>query len=115
MKLRPNRPRAPHLNGKVERSQQTDLVEFYALEIAGKGKHRRAKEPEQLAERLAEWQRFYNQERPHGGIGGKAPQQRWTEVAALTPTKAELDEAYDPKKEPEYVTRGTKVWMPARR
>jgi transposase InsO family protein len=30
IKFRPNRPRAPHLNGKVERSQQTDWVEFYA-------------------------------------------------------------------------------------
>jgi transposase InsO family protein len=30
IKFRSNRPRAPHLNGKVERSHQTDWVEFYA-------------------------------------------------------------------------------------
>lgn len=28
--FRPIPPRSPHLNGKVERSQQTDWVEFYA-------------------------------------------------------------------------------------
>ena len=113
VQLRPNRPRAPHLNGKVERSQQTDLMEFYALEITVKGKHRRAKEPGQLAERLAEWQRFYNEERPHSGLGGKAPQQRWSEVAALTPTRAELDAQYDLKQEPESVKRGNWVWVAA--
>lgn len=52
VKLRPNRPAAPHLNGKVERSQQTDLVEFYALEIAGKGKDRRVRHTEGLSERI---------------------------------------------------------------
>jgi len=57
VKLRPNRARSPHLNGKVERSQQTDLVEFYALEIDGKGRHRRAKERGEIAERLAAWER----------------------------------------------------------
>jgi transposase InsO family protein len=30
IKFRPNKPRYPHLNGKVECSQQTDLREFYA-------------------------------------------------------------------------------------
>jgi transposase InsO family protein len=71
-KLRPNRARAPHLNGKVERSQQTDRAEFYALEVTGRGKLRRAKEePEVLAAWLAQWQRFYNEQRPHGGIGGR--------------------------------------------
>ena len=30
IKLRPIRPRAPHLNGKVERAQKTDVDEFYA-------------------------------------------------------------------------------------
>ena len=29
IKFRPNRPAAPHLNGKVERSQRTDKEEFY--------------------------------------------------------------------------------------
>jgi len=30
IKFRPIRPRSPHLNGKVERSQQTDRIEFWA-------------------------------------------------------------------------------------
>ena len=29
IKFRPIRPASPHLNGKVERSQRTDLEEFY--------------------------------------------------------------------------------------
>ena len=29
IKFRPNKPRSPHLNGKVERPQRTDLEEFY--------------------------------------------------------------------------------------
>ena len=29
IKFRPNKPRSSHLNGKVERSQKTDLEEFY--------------------------------------------------------------------------------------
>ena len=31
IKFRPNKPGSPHLNGKVERSQQTDLQEFYSV------------------------------------------------------------------------------------
>lgn len=30
IKFRPNKPASPHLNGKVERSQKTDIAEFYA-------------------------------------------------------------------------------------
>ena len=106
VKLRPNRARAPHLNGKVERSQQTDLVEFYALEIDGKGRHRRAKAPDEIVGRLAAWERFYNEVRPHSGIGRKPPQKRWEEVADLTPTREDLDARYDPKSEPRTVKRG---------
>ena len=49
VKLRPHRPAAPHLNGKVEQSQQTDLVEFYALEMTGKGKKRHVLHAEGLS------------------------------------------------------------------
>jgi transposase InsO family protein len=31
IKFRPNKPASPHLNGKVERSQKTDLEEFWSL------------------------------------------------------------------------------------
>lgn len=30
IKFRPNKPASPHLNGKVERSQRTDKIEFYS-------------------------------------------------------------------------------------
>ncbi len=118
VKLRPIRPRSPHpaadggRHGKVERSQQTDLMEFYALEIDGKGRQRKAREPEGMADRLAEWQRFYNEVRPHGGIGSKAPIQRLAEVAELTPTRAEMDARYDPSKEPTTIRRGKWRWVP---
>lgn len=111
VKLRPNRAGKPHLNGKVERSQQTDLVEFYALEIAGKGKRRQVKRTEGLDRRLGEWQRFYNEQRPHGGLEGKTPLERWREVAALTPSRAELDALYDERREPRAVSRGKWKWV----
>ena len=45
IKFRPIRPRSPHLNGKVERSQKTDKLEFYATQDLD--------DPD-LADRLAE-------------------------------------------------------------
>ena len=59
-----------------------------------------------MSERLAEWQRFYNEERPHSGLGGRTPQQRWEAVAPLTPTREEIESRYDPKAEPTTVRRG---------
>ena len=96
----------------MQRSQQTDLVEFYAIEINGKGRHRRAKEPGEIASRLAEWERFYNEVHPHSGIGRKPPRKRWEEVSALTPTRAEIDARYDPARETSTVKRGT--WYTSR-
>ncbi|MEM8558248.1 MAG: IS481 family transposase, partial [Bacteroidota bacterium] len=90
IKFRPNRPRAPHLNGKVERSQRTDKVEFYALADLSDAA---------LPERLGAWQRFYNADRPHSSLGGKTPLERYHEVAALVPTRGAIAGAYDTKKE----------------
>ena len=57
IKFRPNKPASPHLNGKVERSQRTDLEEFYAsVDLC----------TPDLEQRLEQWQDDYNQERPHG-------------------------------------------------
>lgn len=51
---------SPHLKGKVERAQRTDLEEFYAnVEL---------NDP-LLRDRLNEWQHYYNWERVHGAIG----------------------------------------------
>jgi transposase InsO family protein len=64
IKFRPIRPRSPHLNGKVERAQRTALEEFWpTIDLAGTD----------LADRLAEWQTFYNWQRPHDSLGGRAP------------------------------------------
>ena len=50
IKFRPNRPRAPHLNGKVERVQRTALEEFWPTVDP--------KDPD-LATQLEAWQTFY--------------------------------------------------------
>ena len=58
IKFRPIKPRSPHLNGKVERSQRADLEEFWPTVDP--------RSPD-IGERLAEWQHFWNWERPHSG------------------------------------------------
>ena len=54
IKFRPNRPRAPHLNGKVERVQRTALEEFWPTV-----------DPEDpgLTAQLEAWRTFYNHHR----------------------------------------------------
>lgn len=90
IKFRPNRPRAPHLNGKVERSQQTDRVEFYStVDI----------EDPLLPELLDEWQFFYNWQRPHSALGGKPPMERCCELLERTPCHEEVESQYQLKQE----------------
>jgi|GEM_PF-5564259 len=60
IKFKPNRPGSPHLNGKVECSQKTDLEEFYAIADLSNF--------ENLREELSQWQFFYNWQRPHGCV-----------------------------------------------
>ncbi|GAB5521239.1 MAG: hypothetical protein RhofKO_34900 [Rhodothermales bacterium] len=115
VKLRPNRAGAPHLNGKVERSRQTDRIEFYALEISGKGKGRRVRNSQGLHERPAQWQAFYNHQRAPSSLGGRRPWQRWEEVCGKTPSREELDRHYDGSSEPTRVKRGHWQWVSAGR
>ncbi len=65
------RPATPRLNGKVERSHRIDADEFYKLlegvVIDDSGL---------FAERLREWEDFYNFDRPHGRLGGQTPYER---------------------------------------
>lgn len=90
IKFRPIRLRSPHLNGKVERSQRTDLEEFYSsVDI---------KDPE-LNDRLEEWQHYYNWNRPHSNLGGKTPMDKWSECLNKIPYSDEVCTQYDPKKE----------------
>lgn len=85
IKFRPIRPYSPHLNGKVERSQRTDRVEFYATV--------QHNDPE-LKDKLKEWQNFYNQIRPHTSLGGKPPMARYLERQKNIPVQQEIVENY---------------------
>lgn len=75
IKFCPIRPRQPHLNGKVERAQQTDLKEFWAL-IDFSEDH--------LGDRLSEYQHYYNWDRVHGSLG-KTPMDAAVELSRQTP------------------------------
>ena len=57
--------RTPELNGKVERSHRSDQEEFYQLLTYT--------DDVDLQAKLAEWEAFYNYQRPHGAHGGKIP------------------------------------------
>ena len=59
------KPRTPQLNGKVERSHRTDKDEFYQLLTY--------RDDVDLEKKLAEWEHFYNYDRPHGAHRGKTP------------------------------------------
>ena len=52
-----------------------------------------------LPVRLKAWQRFYNEVRPHGGIGGRPPVAQLRRAADRIPTRLAVAEAYDPVQE----------------
>lgn len=86
IKFRPIKPASPHLNGKVERSQRTDIEEFYATVDL--------KTPD-LSDQLQDWQDHYNQRRPHGSLGGRTPWEVWYERSSMTPFADEVEAKYD--------------------
>jgi transposase InsO family protein len=90
IKFRPIKPRSPHLNGKVERSQRTDLEEFYAIEDINN--------PD-LSEKLQEWQQYWNWERPHSSIGGRSPIDKWSECKDIIPSTEKVCNEYNPNEE----------------
>lgn len=90
IKFRPNKPRSPHLNGKVERSQKTDLEEFYSTVDL--------KDPS-LAQKLDEWQCYYNEFRSHGALGRKTPWEKWSGLLHKTPYQDEVEASFDSSKE----------------
>lgn len=92
VKFRPNRPRAPHLNGKVERSQQTDRVEFWATVD-------RNLPAEVLSTELQTWESHYNDARSHSSLGGTTPRRRYEQLAETVPTAEAVRASYDPSKE----------------
>lgn len=90
IKFRPIKPASPHLNGKVERSQRTDLDEFYSTVDV--------KDP-RLADLLAEWQHYYNWDRPHSSLEGKTPIERLAELADQALLWEEVATKFDRSKE----------------
>jgi|SRR5579871_2314637 len=91
IKFRPNKPRSPHLNGKVERSQKTDLEEFYTTQNLDNFIN--------LKIELACWQFYYNWQRPHGSLGGNPPIKIVGELSDKTPLQEEISAVYDASKE----------------
>ena len=92
IKFRPIRPRNPHLNGKVERVQQTVLTEFFAtfdnsLQTLA-----------QIDEALAIWQHHYNWLHIHGSVG-QPPQDKLHQLSEQTPFWDEVINRYDPVRE----------------
>lgn len=90
IKFRPIKPGSPHLNGKVERAQKTDLDEFYSTVDL--------KSPD-LEDRLQEWQHHCNWDRPHSSLNGKTPFEKYFELMEKTPLWGEVSAMYDVTKE----------------
>jgi transposase InsO family protein len=84
IKFRPTKPRSPHLNGKVERTQRTDWEEFYCQADL--------KAPD-LPQQLQRWQDYYNRDRRHSSIG-KSPWQKWQALLSLIPTDEQVKTIY---------------------
>jgi transposase InsO family protein len=61
------RPRAPRLNGKVERSHRVDNQEFYQL----LDRHGISDDIHLFYQKLREWEDYYNYHRPHGALEGQ--------------------------------------------
>jgi hypothetical protein len=89
-KFRPTKPRSPHLNGKVERTQRADLEEFWS---------RIDLKADDIQTQLDEWQHFWNWHRPHSALGEASPIDRVCELAAKTPIGDEVEADYHPAKE----------------
>ncbi len=90
IKFRPIPPCSPHLNGKVERSQLTDKIEFWS---------RYSHKEQDIDQRIEEWQFEYNWRRPHGSLSGKTPVGKLAEVGEQTPLAEDIASAYDSRKE----------------
>jgi transposase InsO family protein len=87
--FRPNKPRSPHLDGKVERTQKTDWEAFYStVEL-------NSPDPD---EKLREWQDYYNHERPYGSLKNQTPWEKWWELSSRTPFSDEIEARYDNSK-----------------
>jgi len=92
IKWRPIKPRKPHLNGKVERVQQTALDEFYAtLDLPNLN-------DAQLLTEVEDWQDFYNWHRIHSAIGSP-PMYKLLDLEDVIPDEEEVAANYIQKAE----------------
>jgi transposase InsO family protein len=104
VKFRPNRPRCPHLNGKVERSQQTDKIELWSGVDLSLGR-------ESLAREQRAWQSYYNEERVHSALERRTPKQKLESVREKIPSLEWVQQQFDPGKEKHRSnSRYTWVW-----
>lgn len=85
IKFRPTKPRSPHLNGKVERTQRTDWEEFYCLVDL---------KSTDLSEQLQQWQDYYNHQRKHGSLN-QTPWHKWEKLMEKTPTFEQVRASYE--------------------
>lgn len=92
---RPIRPASPHLNGKVERAQQTVLKEFFALRDIGSCLS------DELHDELSCWQHYYNWDRIHGSIN-ITPVDKVVSLSKETPFWDDVINNYNPVKERQY-------------
>lgn len=92
IKFRPIKPASPHLNGKVERSQKTDLEEFWAT-VDPKDLNL------DLSTMLGEWQDYYNHHRSHSSIKNRTPWEKLWDLTLKTPLHEDVESQYDESKE----------------
>ena len=90
IKCRPIPPRSPDLNGKVERSQLTDLVEYRARDSP--------KYPE-INQRVEEWQFDYKWQGSHGALSGRTPADRIAMGGESVPLRDEVIDSNDANRE----------------
>ena len=86
IKFRPIKSGSPHLNGKVERTQRTDLDELYSTVDM--------KDPD-LSNLLSQWQFHYNWLRSHSSLKGRTPMQVITALSNKTPLWEEVGYIYE--------------------
>jgi transposase InsO family protein len=91
IKFRPIKPFSPHLNGKVERAQRTDLDEFYSSVNI---------KDHDLQIKLRDWEKHYNRQRPHSSLQGKTPWEKYKELESTIPCLSAVQKNYIPSKEP---------------
>ncbi len=91
IKFRPVKPASPHLNGKVERTQRTDLDEFYSSLNPNN-------DPD-LKKKLKNWQNYYNNDRSHTSLNGKTPFEKYQELKDKIPNIDEIHANFDDQKE----------------